>query len=41
MHLNGALIDFPVWLQILVVVITGELAVDQFDAADFDNSVAL
>ena len=40
-HLDRAGIDLPVGLQILMVVIAGEAAVDQLHAADFDDAVPL
>ena len=39
--LQRAFVDRPVRLYVLMVVVSGQTAIDQFDAADFDDAVAL
>jgi hypothetical protein len=38
-HLDGARIDLAIGLDVLVVAVAGQAAVDHLDTADFDNAV--
>ena len=41
MDLQSALVDSSLWLDVLVIVATCELAVDDLNTTDFDNAVPL
>ena len=41
MYFQCTVLDFALGVEVLVEVVTTEAPVDQFDAADFDDAVAV